>query len=80
MGRGFFGQIDNLGEGADVLNPAAHDALASHFIASGFDIKSVLRLLVSIDESTPCGRASVEPAVDIIRKFHARFVNKKLSF
>jgi hypothetical protein len=47
LGRGFFDPIDDLGEGATALNPAAHDALADHFIASGFDMKSVLRLLVS---------------------------------
>ena len=47
MGRGFFDPVDDLGEDAEALNPEAHEALASHFIASGFDIKSVLRLLVS---------------------------------
>jgi len=47
MGRGFFDPVDDLGEGAEALNPAAHDALANHFVASDFDMKSVLRLLVS---------------------------------
>jgi len=47
MGRGFFDPVDDLGEGAEALNPAAHEALANHFVASGFDMRSVLRLLVS---------------------------------
>ncbi len=47
LGRGFFDPIDDLGERADALKPEAHDALAGHFVASGFDLKSVLRLLVS---------------------------------
>ena len=47
MGRGFFDPVDDLGEAATPLNPEAHDALANHFIASGFDVKSVFRLLVS---------------------------------
>jgi len=47
MGRGFYWPVDNQGEGATRLNPQAHEALAGHFIASDFDVKSVFRLLVS---------------------------------
>ena len=47
LGRGFFDPVDNLDEEATPLRPQAHEALANHFAASGFQIKSVLRLLVS---------------------------------
>ncbi len=47
MGRGFFHPVDDLGESIKPLNPKAHDALASHFVASDFDVKSLFRLLVS---------------------------------
>lgn len=47
MGRGFFDPVDDLGEGAEPLLADAHDALAGHFIASGFDARSVFRLIAS---------------------------------
>lgn len=47
MGRGFFDPVDDLGEGAEPLLAEAHEALASHFIASGFDARSVFRLIVN---------------------------------
>ena len=47
MGRGFFNPVDDLGEDAAPLNTEAHDALAGHFVASGFRVKSLFRLLVS---------------------------------
>jgi len=61
LGRGFFSPIDDLGEGTSPLNPAAHDALADHFMAADFDLKAVIRLIVSTptyqSERAP-GRAS----------------------
>ncbi len=47
LGRGFFDPIDDLGEGATALNPEAHQALAAHFAANEFDVKSLFRLLAS---------------------------------
>ncbi len=47
MGRGFYDPVDDLGEGALPVNAEAHDALAGHFVASGFDVKSVFRLIAS---------------------------------
>lgn len=47
MGRGFFHPVDDLGESVEPLNPEAHDALAAHFVASGFNVKDLFRLLVS---------------------------------
>ncbi len=60
MGRGFFHPIDDLGDSATPLNPAAHEALAGHFIASGFDVRSLFRLLVST--RTYQNSRSTEPA------------------
>lgn len=47
MGRGFFDPIDDLGDSATPLNPDAHEALAKHFVASGFNAKELFRLIVS---------------------------------
>ncbi|MDA1014503.1 MAG: DUF1549 domain-containing protein [Planctomycetota bacterium] len=47
MGRGFFHPVDDLGESATPLNPEAHDSLAGHFLATGFGVKALFRLLVS---------------------------------
>lgn len=47
MGRGFFDPIDDLGDNATPLNPDAHEALAQHFVASGFNAKDLFRVIVS---------------------------------
>jgi hypothetical protein len=46
MGRGFYEPVDDLGEtgGAPIL-PEIHHALAGHFVASGYDHKSLVRLI-----------------------------------
>lgn len=50
MGRGFYEPVDDLGAtgGAPILTDV-HDALAEHFIATGFDHKSVVRLIAATD-------------------------------
>jgi hypothetical protein len=48
MGRGFYEPVDDLGEtgGAPIL-PEIHNALAGHFVASGFNHKDVLRVIAN---------------------------------
>lgn len=45
MGRGFCEPVDEIGELADAIMPDVHEAVAGHFIASGFDIRDLVRLI-----------------------------------
>ena len=47
MGRGFFDPIDHMGEGADPVLRDVHNHLADHFIASGFEPRSVFRVILN---------------------------------
>lgn len=64
MGRGFFDPVDDLGEGAEPLLAEAHEALASHFIASNFDAKSVFRVLVNTKAYQAVERVEMTPPSD----------------
>ena len=46
MGRGFCEPVDEIGIGANPLWPDLHAAVAEHFVASGFDHRELLRLIV----------------------------------
>lgn len=45
MGRGFTQAVDEIGAEAAVETPQVFDALAEHFIASGYDLHDLLRLI-----------------------------------
>jgi hypothetical protein len=45
MGRGFYDPVDDMGEGNEPLLAEVHNALADHFVASGFDTREVFRLI-----------------------------------
>lgn len=48
MGRGFYEPVDDMGDDADgPIFEDVHEQLAAHFIASGFDHKSVVRLIAN---------------------------------
>lgn len=49
MGRGFFDPIDHMGEGAEPVLGEIHDRLAEHFVASGFEPRSVFRTILNTD-------------------------------
>ena len=65
---------------ADALPTMPRTAIA--VMNKRFNLRTAffLRLLAPIDESTPCGRASVESALSIIRKFHASSEAKREFF
>lgn len=45
MGRGFYDPVDDMGEGTEPLLAELQDELADHFVASGFDTRSVFRVI-----------------------------------
>jgi hypothetical protein len=48
MGRGFYEPVDDLGETAEApIFTDVHEALATHFIATQYDTKQMVRLLVN---------------------------------
>jgi hypothetical protein len=47
MGRGFYEPVDEMGEGAFPVLSELHNALADHFLASGYDTKSVVRAVMN---------------------------------
>lgn len=46
-GRGFYEPVDDLGNSRPRELPAVHEALAGHFVASGFDVKDLFRLVMN---------------------------------
>jgi hypothetical protein len=49
MGRGFCEPVDEIGELGDQVLPEIHSAVAEHFAAGEFDIKTVYRLIASTE-------------------------------
>jgi hypothetical protein len=47
MGRGFFEPVDDMGESAFPVLSELHNALTDHFLASGYDTKSVVRVVMN---------------------------------
>jgi Protein of unknown function (DUF1549)/Protein of unknown function (DUF1553) len=47
MGRGFSEPVDEIGELGDRVLPEVHSAVAGHFVAGGYDIKDVFRLVAN---------------------------------
>ncbi len=47
MGRGFYDPVDDMGEMADARLTELHQALANHFTASGFEARSLFRVIVN---------------------------------
>jgi hypothetical protein len=47
LGRGFYDPVDEIGEGGVAILPELHNALADHFLASGYDMKSVFRVVMN---------------------------------
>lgn len=47
MGRGFCEPVDDIGEASLSVLPEVHAAVAEHFVASSFDSKDLVRLIVS---------------------------------
>ena len=47
LGRGFSEPVDEIGELGDRVLPEVHSAVAEHFVASGFDMKNVFRLVAN---------------------------------
>ncbi|MFP6763011.1 MAG: DUF1549 domain-containing protein, partial [Planctomycetaceae bacterium] len=47
MGRGFYDPIDDMGEGTDPVLTEVLDRLATHFIASSFDTRSLFRVILN---------------------------------
>ena len=49
MGRGFFEPIDNFTDISQVSHPKTIDLLADEFVASGYDLRSLIRAIVFSD-------------------------------
>ncbi|MBC7852599.1 MAG: DUF1549 domain-containing protein [Pirellulaceae bacterium] len=47
MGRGFSEPVDEIGELGDRVLPEVHSAVAEHFVAGGYDIKEVFRIVAN---------------------------------
>jgi hypothetical protein len=47
MGRGFYDPIDHMGEGSEPVLVEVLNGLAGHFVASGFDPRSVFRVILN---------------------------------
>ena len=47
MGRGFSEPVDEIGELGDRVLPEVHSAVAEHFVAAGYDMKDVFRLVAN---------------------------------
>lgn len=47
LGRGFYDPVDDMGEMADGKLTELHDALAGHFVRTGFQPKEVFRLIAN---------------------------------
>jgi len=58
MGRGFYEPVDDLGESRTQELPSVHAALTAHFIASGYDLKDLYRVILQ-SESYRHGRLGV---------------------
>jgi hypothetical protein len=57
MGRGFYDPIDHMGEGSEPKLAEIHDGLAGHFAASGFDPRSVFRVILNSKSYQRAARA-----------------------
>ncbi len=49
MGRGFYEPVDDMGPYKDHLLPEVHEALTAHFLATGYDIKDLFRIILATD-------------------------------
>lgn len=49
MGRGLTEPIDNVSQPSDATHRALQDQLAAHFVASGYDLRGLISLIVSTD-------------------------------
>jgi len=49
IGRGFYDPVDDMAAYQPHQWPEVHDALAAHFVATGYDIKDLFRLIVSTE-------------------------------
>ncbi len=61
LGKGFFEPVDNIGVGSGGDLEPVHEALASSFTASKFDVKEMFRLIVSSEAYGRALKADVSP-------------------
>jgi hypothetical protein len=47
MGRGFYDPVDDMAEHQKPVLTRVHEALSEHFVASGFDVKEVFRVVMN---------------------------------
>lgn len=57
MGRGFYEPVDDFGPAVTPVLPDVHEALAREFVASGYDVKGLFRLIVN----TPAYQQQMAP-------------------
>ena len=74
MGRGFYDPIDHMGQGAQAVHSEVLDGLADHFVASGFDPRSVFRAILN----TQTYQQAVRSDDAKTRKFFTGATPKKL--
>ncbi len=48
-GKGFYPSVDNMSDHGDHELPRVHEALTQHFIASGYDVKGLFRLILNTE-------------------------------
>jgi len=60
LGRGFYEPVDNLSDLQHQDLPTVHEALAAHFLATRYDVKDLMRLVMSTrayQRSLPAGQS-----------------------
>lgn len=77
MGRGLIEPEDDLRDSNPPTNPELLAALEKHFIQSGFDLKSLIRLITTSHSYQRS--ASPEPLNQIDRQNYSRFYSSRLS-
>jgi len=75
LGRGFVDPVDDLRPGNAPAAPAVLDALAADFVASGFDVKHLVRVIVGSEayalssSPLPDASAKADPEVKLWERF-----------
>ncbi len=75
LGRGFVDPVDDLRPGNAPAAPAVLDALAADFVASGFDVKHLVRVIVGSEayalssSPLPDATAKADPEVKLWERF-----------
>jgi hypothetical protein len=79
--RGFYEPVDNMADYQDHALPKVHQALASHFAATGFDTKDLFRLIMNsqaYQRDVSLGQAMVDQTKTVHNKLNGDQVFRSL--